>query len=164
MTDTEFQIRVSYNYHKKRERFFRLNDAGSKFLSIVALTALASIGGVVGVTIAVFSGAATILSVVLDFSGMASKHESLANEYLALLSRLTAGEVTEADAAKNCRAIGVKEPTVLRGLAQLCQDEEEAARRDDVEMDRLSWNRRLAAHFGFGERPVTWSHQQDDPA
>lgn len=84
MTNDIFLLKVSYLYHKKRERFYKLIDAGAKFLSIVALTALATFDGWLGITIAVISGASTILSIVLNFTGMAALHESLASEYLLL--------------------------------------------------------------------------------
>lgn len=156
MTQSEILVRVSYSYHKKRERFFRLNDAGAKFLSIVALTALATIPGWVGVVVALASGAATILSIVLDFPGMAAKHEALAADFLALLADMTDKAITPEQADRRRREIGAREPAVLRGLAQVCTDEVEASIGCKVEMDRLRFRRRLAAHFGFGERAPTW--------
>ncbi|WP_298016789.1 hypothetical protein [uncultured Castellaniella sp.] len=156
MTQSEILVRVSHNYHKKREHFFRLNDAGAKFLSIVALTALATIPGWAGISVALISGAATILSIVLDFPGMAAKHESLATDFLALLADMTDGTITPEQAERRRREIGAREPTALRGLVQVCTDEVEASIGCEVEMDRLTYRRRIAAQFGFGERAPTW--------
>lgn len=156
MTDAEFQIRVSYNYHKKRERFFRLLDAAGKFVSILALSALITKSNALSVSFAGFSAIVTILSVVFDFSGSASRHESLAVDFLDVLRRLVAKEISAEQAGSCCREIGAREPTVLRGLAQLCQDEQEAALGQHVEPSRLGLRRRIAAHLGFGDRPIDY--------
>lgn len=154
MNVTEFMIRVSYNYHKKRERFFRIMDASAKALSIIALTSLASFGGWLSITLAVVSGGATILSVVLDFSGMAGKHEALAKQFLQLIGQIAAHKITMSDAALKRAEIEAEEPTSLRGLVQLCSDEEDAARGINVEPKRLAYSRRIRAQFGFGEMPI----------
>lgn len=157
MSDVEYQLRVSYRYHKMRERFFKLLDAGSKFLSLVALTALvAAAGNWVALLIAVLSGAATILAIVLDFAGMAGRHDALAREFMSVLARLTAGDLDDADALAQVREVGAREPTALRGLVQLCQDEQDAADGRDIEAGRLTMRRRLLAQFGFGEMPINW--------
>lgn len=161
MTQSEIMVRASHLYHKRRERFFRIIDAGAKFLSIVALTALATVDGWIGITIALVSGAATILSIVLDFPAMATKHETLSSEYLGLLADMTAGDVTDQQADHKRREIGVKEPAVLRGLAQLCTDEVEAAIGCNVPVERLSSWRRFRAHLGFGEMPIDWTPRAD---
>lgn len=156
MTHSEILIRASQIYHKRRERFFRLIDAGAKFLSIVALTALATMDGWIGIGIALASGAATILSIVLDFPGMAAKHEALAGEYLCLLTDVTDESLSVSQADRRRREIGAKEPSILRGLAQICTDEVEASIGCAVPMNRLSNWRRFIAHFGFGEMPPDW--------
>lgn len=154
MSQTEFMIRVSYNYHKKRERFFRIVDASTKVLSLVAITSLASIGGWFSLFLAVSSGAATILSVVLDFAGMAGKHESLARQFLKLIGSLAAQKMTIQEAALKRAEVEALEPSSLRGLVQVCSDEEDAARGIPVEPERLAYWRRIKAHFGFGEMPI----------
>lgn len=157
-SDTEFMVRVSYLYHKKRERFFRILDALSKALSILALTALATSGGALSTALAILSGSATISAIVLDFVGMALKHESLAAQFIRLQSKIISGEISETEAIR-CRAkIEETEPSALRGLTQICQDEIEASLGATVEPERLSNLRRLKAHFGYGEMPFTSNH------
>lgn len=162
MNQAEVMIRVSLLYHKRRERFFRILDACAKFLSIVALTALAASDSWIGIAIAIISGAATILSIVLDFPAMATKHEGLARDYLDLLSKLTGEQITEQEADASRRDLGAREPSVLRGLAQICTDEIEASIGCDVEMSRLSNWRRFKAHFGFGEMQAPWAQHSTD--
>lgn len=161
MTDGAFILRLSCLYHKKRERFYKLIDAAAKFLSIVALTALATIDGWFGITIAIISGASTILSIALNFTGMAALHESLASEYLLLFSELQAGDIDEKESEQKRLKIATREPSALRGLVQICQDEIDASLGIGVDNKRLSSWRRLRAHFGFGEMPVDWIPGQE---
>lgn len=156
LSDTEFMVQVSYIYHKKRERFFRILDALSKALSILALTALATSGGPLSTALAILSGSTTIGAIVLDFVGMAVKHEALAAQFIRLHSSIISGEIS-VEQALLCRAkIEASEPGALRGLTQICQDEVEAAQGATVEPERLSNWRRLKAHFGYGEMPINW--------
>lgn len=161
MSNTEFMVRVSYSYHKKRERFFRILDAGSKALSILALTALTTAGGPASTALAIFSGAATIGAIVLDFSGMAAKHETLADRFMRLLAKIASGQISEKEALLRRAKIEATEPGTLRGLSQICQDEVDAARGAVVEPARLSHIRRLKAHFGYGEMPVDWTQSHN---
>ena len=157
MSKVEYQIRVSHRYHKLRERFFRLLDAGTKFLSLGALVALVAAHiNLLSVGVAVISGAATILAIVLDFPGAAARHDALAREFMTLLQQLTAGKLNATEAAAAVREIGPREPTVLRGLAQLCQDEQDAAEGQAIEAARLGLWRRLRAQLGFGEMHINW--------
>lgn len=154
MTSTEFMIRVSYNYHKKRERFFRIMDALSKVISLFALTTLAAAWGPLAIAFGAVSGLATILAIVLDYTGMASKHESLARQFLQLIGEIVAKRISIEDAAMRRAEIEAQEPTTLRGLSQLCCDEEDAARGEYVEPERLTHWRRIRAHFGYGDMPI----------
>ncbi|HCP78970.1 MAG: hypothetical protein CML16_03165 [Pusillimonas sp.] len=144
-------------------------DAGAKFLSIVALTALASGDSWLSILVALVSGASTILSVVLDFPGMAAKHEELAKEYVCLLSEYMENQAKDTQVDRDIKAdrkrreIQLREPSVLRGLAQICTDEVEAVIHHDVPMNRLSMWRRFKAHFGGGEMPPYWESQETEP-
>lgn len=156
--DIEYDARISINYHRKRERFFRGFDASSKAVSLIAL---ASIGFEVSpftVTAAVISGLFTIATIVLDCSGMAAKHGSLAAQFSSFMAKVAMnnGEPDVKSLRREYHIISAEEPPQLRGLAQVCQDEQDAAIGKHVDSSRLSPWRRVIAQFGFGDRPIDY--------
>jgi hypothetical protein len=135
-------------------------DSIGKGFSVLAIASFGAsalsvwISGAIGVLSVVF----TIASIVLDFAGMAGRHNALAQRFIELLSRIQSDSLSEKEEVEQFHQISKDEPPALRGLSQLCQDEQDAAEGRDVDPRLLSMKRRIAAQFSFGERPIEYEH------
>ncbi len=157
--DLVYHIRLSILYHRKRERFLKLLDNIGKFVSLIAISSI--FVGVAGGNkwLAGISAVITVLAFVCDLASGARTHGELASAYGQLMYRIvregetqfTNGMLTEWEAER--AHLQAKEPPVLRGLAQLCQDEIAFANNEDPKSRDLSLWRKAAAQIGFGERP-----------
>lgn len=155
LDELKYDLRISCNYHRKRKFFYQTIDIYSKALSIVALTAIGFKPSGLTMVIAVLSGLLTVTTIVINCSGMAGKHKELAARFMLLLAELAKSE--ESDLAilrQKYHLIEADEPPALRGLIQLCQDEEDFAQGIYVEQKRFSFMRRFFAHLGFGHRAI----------
>lgn len=159
INDIEYDAKLSINYHRKRESFYRVLDASSKAVSLIALASIGFDVNAYTTAAAVVSGLFTIATIVLDCSGMAGRHGGLAAQFTNLLSKAV---IAPEDDAKKLRyeyhVIEAKEPPQLRGLVQLCQDEQDAAEGKDVKPECLAMKRRILAQFGFGQRHIDYKH------
>ncbi len=158
LEDLEYDAKLSISYHRKREHFYRSLDATGKAFSLVALASLGLQVSWLTVTIAILSGAFTIATIVLDCAGMAARHGGLASRFATLLSK--AAETGDAEVCalrREYHIIEADEPPSIRGLVQLCQDEQDAALGDRVDPSRFSLRRRVLAQFGFGDRAIDWA-------
>lgn len=159
INDIQYDAKFSISYHRKRESFYRILDASSKAVSLIALASIGFDASMFTMAAAIVSGIFTIATIVVDCPGMASKHGSLANRFNAILSRavLVDGD-GDGEETRRLRhefhVIEADEPPQLRGLAQLCQDEQDAAEGKDVKPECLSMRRRVLAQFGFGQRAI----------
>ncbi|MFC0260615.1 hypothetical protein [Achromobacter marplatensis] len=158
----EYKTQVSIRYHRKREHFFRIMDSLGKGISVLAIASFGAskISVLFAAVVGVISVSFTIISLVLDFSGMASKHSALAQRFIDLLARIQSGSLEQAEQVAQFHLIAKDEPPALRGLGQLCQDEQDAAEGKNVKPECLSMRRRLAAQFGFGQRPIDFEHSE----
>lgn len=155
LDELKYDLKISSNYHRKRKFFYRTIDVYSKALSIVALTAIGFQSSTLTIGIAVLSGLLTVTTIVIDCSGMAGKHKELATRFMLLLSETVKSDESDLSALRQkYHLIEAEEPPALRGLAQLCQDEEDFAQGKDVDQARFSFFRRVIAQLGFGQRPI----------
>jgi hypothetical protein len=151
-----YDIRISVSYHRKREHFFRILDMTSRAIALIALASVGFSVQTFTIPAAIAGALSTIFSIALDWAGMASRHAELASEYGRLLSRaLTANDVSVL--RQQYQEIEAREPPQLRGLVQVCQDEQDASDGKSVPLKHLSMARRIGAQFGFGEREIDWS-------
>jgi len=157
ISDIEYDAKLSINYHRKRESFYRIVDAAAKAVSLIALASIGFDASYFTMAAAIVSGLFTITTIVIDCPGMASRHGSLAARFNALLGTVVLSTGDE-QAVKRLRneyhAIEADEPPQLRGLVQLCQDEQDAADGKEVNPECLSMRRRLLAQLGFGQRTI----------
>ncbi|WP_338881527.1 hypothetical protein WHX56_14035 [Achromobacter veterisilvae] len=157
INDIQYDAKFSINYHRKRESFYRILDASSKAMSLIALASIGFDANLFTMTAAIVSGVFTIATIVVDCPGMASKHGSLASRFNAILSQavLVEGAAEEVRRLRHeFHVVEADEPPQLRGLAQLCQDEQDAAEGKDVKPECLSMKRRILAQLGFGQRAI----------
>ncbi|HEX7385826.1 MAG TPA: tape measure protein [Castellaniella sp.] len=100
----------------------------------------------------------TIATIVLDCAGMAARHGGLASRFATLLSKVVeAGDAEVCALRREYHIIEADEPPSIRGLVQLCQDEQDAALGNHVDSSRFSLHRRVLAQFGLGGRAVDWT-------
>ena len=155
--DIEYDAKLSISYHRKRESFYRVVDASAKAVSLIALASIGFDASYFTMTAAIVSGLFTIATIVIDCPGMASRHGSLAARFNGLLGSVVLSD-DEQQSVKRLRneyhGIEADEPPQLRGLVQLCQDEQDAADGKDVSPECLSMRRRLLVQFGFGQRAI----------
>lgn len=161
MSDTIDEIlydaKFSISYHRKRESFFRVLDASSKAVSLIALASIGFDANAFTMGAAIVSGVFTIATIVVDCPGMAGKHGSLANRFNAILSRAVLAKNSQDEVSQlrhEYHVVEADEPPSLRGLVQLCQDEQDAAEGKNVRPECLSMKRRILAQFGFGQRTI----------
>ncbi|MFY2645689.1 MULTISPECIES: hypothetical protein [Achromobacter] len=155
--DIQYDAKFSINYHRKRESFFRVLDASSKAVSLIALASIGFDANLFTVAAAVVSSIFTIATIVVDCPGMAGRHGSLANRFNAVLSKavLLSDDPDKVSQLRHeFHLVEADEPPQLRGLVQLCQDEQDAAEGKTVSRDCLSMKRRILAQFGFGQRDI----------
>lgn len=160
LDNLNYMLKISINYHRKRERYYRALDAFSKTLSLAALAAIGFKTNGVTISLAGLSGTLTIITIVMDCSHMASIHNSLAKQFIQLLSKTVHIKKDNSEFESQIDKIehelhlaGIDEPPVLQGLVQLCQDEEDYAQGHKPKSNRLSLRRRIAVQFGFGYKP-----------
>ncbi|ANY17288.1 hypothetical protein [Bordetella pseudohinzii] len=155
--DIQYDAKLSISYHRKREGFYRVLDASSKAMSLIALASIGFDASAFTLAAAIISGVFTIATIVIDCPGMAARHGSLANRFNAILSKAVLAEDSP-EALKQLRheyhELEADEPPQLRGLVQLCQDEQDAAEGKAVQPECLSMRRRILAQLGFGQRPI----------
>lgn len=155
--DLEYDSKMSVSYHRKREHFYRSVDALGKALSLIALVSIGLQISWLTIAIAVLSGALTITTIVLDCAGMAARHGGLAARFATLLSKVAAAEDDGIKALrKEYHIIEADEPPSIRGLVQLCQDEQDAALGDAVDPQCFSIWRKIKAQLGLGDRSIDW--------
>ncbi|WP_157838812.1 hypothetical protein [Achromobacter sp. DH1f] len=162
--DIQYDAKFSISYHRKRESFFRVLDASSKAVSLIALASIGFDANAFTLAAAIISGVFTIATIVVDCPGMASNHGSLANRFNALLSQAVLAEGTLEEVKRlrhDFHVVESDEPPHLRGLTQLCQDEQDAAEGKDVKPECLSMKRRILAQFGFGQRPIDFCRPEN---
>ncbi|MFY3630378.1 hypothetical protein ACOTFH_27385 [Achromobacter xylosoxidans] len=160
--DIKYDAKLSINYHRKRESFFRVLDASSKAVSLIALASIGFDANLFTVAAAVVSSIFTIATIVVDCPGMASRHGGLTNRFNAILSKaVLVGDDPEqvSQLRHEFHLVEADEPPPLRGLVQLCQDEQDAAEGKTVSRDCLSMKRRILAQFGFGQRDIDFCRQ-----
>lgn len=155
--DIQYDAKLSVSYHRKRESFYRTLDASSKAISLIALASIGFNANGFTMTAAIVSGVFTIATIVLDCPGMASRHGSLASRFNAVLSKAVLSEGSDDDVKRlrhEYHVVEADEPPQLRGLVQLCQDEQDASEGKVVQPECLSMTRRILAQFGFGQRAI----------
>lgn len=159
----EYQARLSCLYHRKREWFFDALDKAIKAIAVIsassALTPLVVGNGTLIVNLVIVTTGT--LALVLDFSERARRHSDLAVRFAHVerdIAVVGEQDFTETDLRRFTSSIyeaQTSETAVLRGLAQLCQDEIDASRNVNVPKQNLSLFRRFRAHLGFGTLPYT---------
>lgn len=159
MTDTiddlKYDCKLNISYHRKREIFYRGLDATSKAVSLIALACIGVDANPITIGVAVVSSLFTIATIVSDYAGMAGRHAALAAQFTTLLSKIVvSSENGVHDLRSEYYLLETTEPPQLRGLVQLCQDEQDAADGEKVDAMRLSLRRKIAAQFGFGWLPI----------
>lgn len=156
--ELEYDAKLSTNYHRKREYFYRTIDAAGKAFSLIALAAIGLQVSLLTIGVAILSGAFTITTIVFDCAGMAARHGGLAARFAMLLAK-----AAEADddgipsLRREYHVIEADEPPSIRGLVQLCQDEQDVALGNHVDRACFSLRRRVLAQFGFGDRAIDWT-------
>ncbi|GAB1578638.1 hypothetical protein [Bordetella petrii] len=157
ISEIEYDAKLSINYHRKREGFYRVVDASAKAVSLIALASIGFDASYFTMAAAIVSGLFTIATIVVDCPGMAGRHGGLASRFNALLCKVALAD-NESQTIKQLRneyhAIESDEPPQLRGLVQLCQDEQDAADGKQVDPECLSMWRRVKAQFGGGQRTI----------
>ncbi|WP_147400680.1 hypothetical protein [Bordetella avium] len=161
MNDTideiQYDAKFSISYHRKREGFFRTLDASSKAVSLLALASIGFDANGFTMAAAIISGAFTIATIVIDCPGKASLHGSLASRFNTILAKAVLSKGSQEDVAQlrhEFHVVETDEPPQIRGLAQLCQDEQDAAEGKPVKSECLSMKRRILAQLGFGQKDI----------
>ena len=146
--------RITFRYHRKRQRFF---DVCDKLVQATALTGGVLVAGkaladhlpLLGSVIA-FSG---LMALLFGFSDRRQCHKELAEQAMALqgeivavpAAELTPARLAEWD-ARRC-AIDLKEPPNLKTLVAMCEWEQAVADGHPEHCARPTWWQQAYMHF-----------------
>jgi hypothetical protein len=154
--DICYVARVSYNYHRRRQRYWDLMNKETQALGILlgAGTMTKALEAYVPWFGAAISGIG-LLSLVYAYSDRQVQHRDLADEYARFLAEIAQKgqrEYSESDLGEweaRQQLINAKEPPTLRTLTVICENEERQALGQEI-IVRPNWFKRLLADiFSF---------------
>jgi hypothetical protein len=153
-----FTVKVSYIYHRRRQRFFDLLDKGTKAVTVLAGGSLlaATIKEFLPLLAAVISGFG-LLSLVFGYGDRKQAHKELAEAFSQLTAQIhKAGETTFTyEQVRSWQAdlqqLNAKEPPSLHALVTICQNEVANAMGASANIVKLPWHQRcFASWVSFG--------------
>lgn len=149
-----FNVAVSFNYHRKRQRFFDLADKITKAATVLAGASL--LGEPVRQHLPLAAGAITglgLLSLVFSYGDRKQAHKELAEAFMHLqaqIEQVGRSDFTDvqlagwqADLARLCS----REPPTLRALVTICHNEQAIATGQLDHVHPLPWHHRLLANW-----------------
>lgn len=144
-----YNIRMSYAYNRKRQRFFDLLDKFSAILGLMAGTALCA--SIVNIYLGAIVLALSLMQVIFDYKSKYFLHSSLAEQLIGLQSNIeTAGVLNHLDLATfsaQLKKIEAQDPNTLRILIAICQNEiAHADGRPDYAV-KIPFHKKALAHF-----------------
>lgn len=149
-----FNIAVSNNYHRKRQRFFDLLDKGTKAATVLIGASL--LGETVKRNLPLAAGAVSglgLLSLVFGYGDRKQAHKELAESFMQLQAQIDLvgpAVFTEANLCAweaELTKITSKEPPNLRALVTICQNEQAVASGHPEFVHPLAWHKRILANW-----------------
>lgn len=149
-----FNLAVSFNYHRKRQRFFDLLDKGTKATTVLVGASLfgEQVKQVLPLAAALVSSLG-LLSLVFGYGDRKQAHKELGEAFMQLQAQIdlvgpatfTEAQLTawEAELAR----INSREPPNLRALVTICQNEQAVAMGHKEFVHPLAWHKRMLASW-----------------
>jgi len=149
-----FNIAVSNNYHRKRQRFFDLLDKGTKAATVLVGASLMgeAVKRNLPLAAATVSGLG-LLSLVFGYGDRKQAHKELAEAFMQLQAQIDLVGPAVYTEAQLCTweadlvRITAKEPPNLRALVTICQNEQAVALGHPGVVHRLAWHKRMLANW-----------------
>ena len=150
-----YTTRLSYLYHKKRERFFDLCDKMTKCATVLlgAFLLKEQLLGEFLQYVGAAVSALGLMSLVFSYGDKKQKHKELAEEFGTILSKIELkGEhdFNEQDVnfwQSEIQKLNVKEPPALGTLVVLCQNELAIVEKQPEKLVKIQFHKQLLANW-----------------